>query len=134
MRHCIRSGAKAALEIREPQAGIRRDLKALTIEAAEPLSRRGLHAFPRPLAGRRNGRHVNRPGRRQAPELLVGCPDGCAEDILFANGFKRELLLDLLQLGLAYAQAERMVIDGGTTEVTRLRITGAGRDALAEAK
>jgi uncharacterized metal-binding protein len=84
--------------------------------------------------GRRNGRHVNRPGRRQALELLVGCPDGCAEGILFANGFKRELLLDLLQLGLAYAQAERMVIDGGTTEVTRLRITGAGRDALAEAK
>ena len=63
--------------------------------------------------GRRNGRHVNRPARRQALELLVGCPDGCAEGILFANGFKRELLLDLLQLGLAYAQAERMVIDAG---------------------
>jgi uncharacterized metal-binding protein len=82
--------------------------------------------------GRRNGRHVNRPSRRQALELLVACPDGCAEGILFANGFKPELLLDLLQLGLAYARAERMVTDGTMTEVTRLRITEAGRNALAD--
>jgi hypothetical protein len=83
---------------------------------------------------RRNGRHVNRPSRRQALEMLVACPGGCAEGILFANGFKPALLVDLLQLGLAYAQAERTVTDGTMMEVTRLRITEAGRDALAGAK
>jgi hypothetical protein len=65
-------------------------------------------------------------GRRQALELLVACPDGCAEGILFANGFKPDLLLDLLRLGLAYAQAERTVTDGTTKEVTRLQITRGG--------
>jgi|SoiMetStandDraft_2_1073263.scaffolds.fasta_scaffold1332125_1 hypothetical protein len=73
-------------------------------------------------------------GRRQALELLVACPDGCAEGILFANGFKPDLLLDLLRLGLAYAQAERTVTDGTTKEVARLQITEAGRDALAGAE
>jgi hypothetical protein len=64
--------------------------------------------------------------------LLAACPEGCAEGILFANGFKPELLFDLLQLGLTYAQAERAVTTGTMTEVTRLRITEAGRNALAD--
>jgi hypothetical protein len=49
----------------------------------------------------------------------------------FANGFKADLLVELIRLGLVSAHAERMLTDGKVTEVARLGITDEGRRALA---
>jgi len=68
--------------------------------------------------------------RRQALELLEASIDGCTEAIMLAYGFKTEFLAALVDAGLATASIERMVAGGRRIEVTRMRITGAGRQAL----
>jgi hypothetical protein len=65
-------------------------------------------------------------------ELLEASLDGCTEAIMLAHGFKIELLVELVRAGLATANTERMLASGRPMEVTRLRITGAGRRALAQ--
>ena len=50
---------------------------------------------------------------------------------MFANGFTAELLVELVQAGLASAHAERMIADGKMTEVGRVKISEAGWQALA---
>ena len=50
---------------------------------------------------------------------------------MFANGFTAELLLELVRAGLASAHAERMVADGRMMEVTRMKISEAGWQAVA---
>ena len=60
--------------------------------------------------------------------------DGCTEAILLAHGVTVELLVDLVRARLASATAERVVAGHETTEVARVRITAAGREALAGAK
>src|SRR5262245_30320872 len=88
-------------------------------------------SFPRDRwPARRDGRRPKKPGRRQALELLAGCPGGCAEGVLLANGFTAELLVELICVGPAAAHAERMVNDGKVTEVARLGITDEGLRAL----
>ena len=70
--------------------------------------------------------------RRLALELLEASIDGCTEAIMLAYGFKTELLVQLVNTGLATTSIERMVAGGRRVEVTRLRITGAGRRALSK--
>jgi hypothetical protein len=70
--------------------------------------------------------------RRQALELLEASIDGCTEAIMLAYGFKTELLVELVNAGLATASIERMVAGGRRVEVTRMRITAAGRRALTK--
>ena len=70
--------------------------------------------------------------RRRALELLEASLDGCTEAIMLAHGFKIELLVELVQAGLATTSTERMLASGRPMEVTRLRITSAGRRALAQ--
>ena len=70
--------------------------------------------------------------RRRALELLEASIDGCTEAIMLAYGFKTELLVQLVNAGLATTSIDRMVAGGRRIEVTRLRITGAGRRALAK--
>jgi hypothetical protein len=70
--------------------------------------------------------------RRQALELLEASIDGCTEAIMLAYGFKTELLVELVNAGLATASIERMVAGGRRIKVTRMRITGAGRQALSK--
>jgi hypothetical protein len=65
--------------------------------------------------------------RRRALELLEASIDGCTEAIMLAYGFKTELLVELVNAGLATASIERIVAGGRRVEVTRVRITGAGR-------
>src|SRR5256885_16641961 len=67
--------------------------------------------------------------RRRALELLEASIDGCTEAIMLAYGSKTELLVELVNAGLATASIERMVAGGARIEVTRMRITGAGRQA-----
>jgi hypothetical protein len=62
--------------------------------------------------------------------LLEASIDGCTEAIMLAYGFKIKFLVDLVDAGLATASIERMVAGGRRVEVTRMRITGAGRRAL----
>ena len=68
--------------------------------------------------------------RCRALELLEASIDGCTEAIMLAYGFKTGLLVELVNAGLATASIERMVAGGRRVEVTRMRITGAGRRAL----
>ena len=51
---------------------------------------------------------------------------------MLAYGFKTALLVELIDAGFATTSIERMVAGGRRIEVTRLRITGAGRRALAK--
>jgi hypothetical protein len=83
-----------------------------------------------PHAHRRR-RRGPKPDRRRALELLAASPDGCTEALMFANGFTAELLVELVQAGLASAHAERMIADGKMTEVGRVKISEAGWQALA---
>jgi hypothetical protein len=52
---------------------------------------------------------------------------------MLAHGFRAELLAGLCIAGLATATPERMVASGRKAEIVRLKITEAGRRALAEA-
>jgi hypothetical protein len=72
--------------------------------------------------------------RRRALELLASSRDGCTEAIMLAHGFTVEQMVDLCVAGLATATPERMVAGGRTIEVATMRITEAGRRALAKAK
>jgi|SRR5438876_992825 hypothetical protein len=82
------------------------------------------HRWP----ARRGGRRLPRPDRRRALELLAGCGgEGCIDSLMFANGFTAEILLELIRAQLVSANPERTITDSKTIEVTRLRITDAGR-------
>src|SRR6266567_627410 len=64
----------------------------------------------RPAIPRRRNRP--KPGRRRALELLASCRDGCTEAIMLAHGFTIEQMVELVNAGLAIANAERMVAGG----------------------
>jgi hypothetical protein len=71
--------------------------------------------------------------RRRALELLASCRDGCTEAIMLAHGFTVPQMVELIRAGLATAKAERMVAGGRWIDVTRVRITDAGRRSIAGA-
>jgi hypothetical protein len=50
---------------------------------------------------------------------------------MLAHGFSVEQMVELVRAGLATAKAERVVAGGRSMEVVRVRITEAGRRALA---
>jgi len=79
-------------------------------------------------------RHYRRPNpdRRRALELLAGSRYGYAKAILRAHGFSSDMLVELVKAGLATTKRERMVARSRQTEVVRVRITEAGREALAK--
>jgi hypothetical protein len=52
--------------------------------------------------------------------------------MVLAHGFTTDFLVDLIRAGLATAQTERAIAGGRSMQVTRMRITDAGRGALAE--
>jgi hypothetical protein len=51
---------------------------------------------------------------------------------MLAYGFKNELLVELVNAGLATASIERTVVAGRGVKVVRMRITAAGRRALSK--
>jgi hypothetical protein len=76
-----------------------------------------------------------KPDRRRALELLADCPvEGCTRAILLAHGFTVEQMVTLVGAGLATATPQRVRAGGKAMEVAVLRITDAGRRALAGAK
>jgi hypothetical protein len=62
--------------------------------------------------------------------LLASCRDGCTEAIMLAHGFSIDMMVGLVNAGLATATAARVVAGWATIEVARVRITEAGRQAL----
>ena len=71
--------------------------------------------------------------RRQVLQLLASSPHGLTVKLLLTHGFTRRMLTGLVHNGLATAQPEStMGADGETIEVVQVRITEAGRDALAK--
>jgi hypothetical protein len=77
-------------------------------------------------------RRLPKPDCRRALKLLAVCPDGVAEAVLLANGLAAEMLLKLVRAKLVRVMPERTVVGSKASEVVRLRITDAGRRALAE--
>jgi hypothetical protein len=69
-------------------------------------------------------------GQIGALEMLAGCPDGCIEAALKANGFSIGLLGGLIRLG--YATATPGIVKAGhrTLGVVRLAITEKGRTMI----
>jgi hypothetical protein len=78
--------------------------------------------------------HYRRPNpdRRRALELLAGSRYGYTKTILRAHGFSIDMIIELVKAGLATTKRERMVADGRQTDVVRVRITDAGRQAIAK--
>jgi hypothetical protein len=56
------------------------------------------------------------------------------EALMLARGLTVELMVELVRAGLAAAHAERVVMGPRAIEVARVRITEAGRKALAQTK
>jgi hypothetical protein len=69
--------------------------------------------------------------QRRALYLLASNPRGCTEESIVAHGLTLDVLIGLVRDGLAHASRERMQADGLEIEITCVRITGAGRRALA---
>jgi hypothetical protein len=69
--------------------------------------------------------------RHRALELIAARPDGCTEVILAAESIPADVLIELVQSGLAIARNERVGDEDGIIEVTRLWITAAGELVLA---
>ena len=67
---------------------------------------------------------------RRALLLLTANPNGCSEHLLRAHGFTAEFVARLVDAGLVTAKTERLMAGGQAVEVTRVRITDAGRDTL----
>ena len=85
--------------------------------------------MPTTYSGRRRG---PKPERRRALELLAASPDGCSEAMMLAHGFTVDFLVELIRTGMATTRIEGVVAGGRAMEVARVRITEAGRRALAE--
>jgi hypothetical protein len=69
---------------------------------------------------------------RRMLALLAASADGCTESLLLAHGLALELINGIVGAGLAMAQAERTFAAGRAIEFIRVRITEAGRRALAK--
>jgi hypothetical protein len=58
--------------------------------------------------------------------LLAGSRDGCTEASMLARGFSIDMLVEMINTGLASASTERVVAGRLPMEVTRVRITEVG--------
>ena len=79
----------------------------------------------------RTGRRLPKPDRRRALELLAASRDGATEAVMLAHGFGIPLMVELVRAGLASATPERVRAGNKTIEVATVRITEAGRRAIA---
>jgi hypothetical protein len=69
--------------------------------------------------------------RLRALRLLAGSPLGATEAMMLAHGFTDDMLARLVRDGLATASPGSIHASGRSMKVTWLRITDAGRQALA---
>jgi hypothetical protein len=71
---------------------------------------------------------------RRLLEMLAGSEDGTTDALLTAHGFKLDVLISIVSAEFATATPERTFAAGRPVEVTRVRITDAGRRALVEVR
>jgi DNA-binding protein len=83
------------------------------------------------MSPRRRVHRRAKPDRQRMLEVLASCRDGCTEAILRAHGFSVSQMVEIINAGLATATAERVVAGKREMEIARVRITAAGRKALA---
>jgi hypothetical protein len=69
---------------------------------------------------------------RRALVLLARHPDGCDEAVLLADGFTVRQLAGLVIDGFATGSVARVALDSREKPVVWMRITQAGREAIAE--
>jgi hypothetical protein len=69
--------------------------------------------------------------QRRALQLLARSPNGCTEALMLAHGFESAMLGDLVLNGLAVAVDHNTMAGRRRIKVTWLRITAAGRKAIA---
>ena len=69
-------------------------------------------------------------GGRRALELLARSPDGCAEAMLVALGFKHDNLAALVRGALATVHRERVRAGAEWIEARRLQISDEGRRVI----
>jgi hypothetical protein len=77
-------------------------------------------------------RHLLKPERRRALELLAPCPDGCTETTMLAHGFSIDMMVELINSGLAVVQTEFFVASDYQGERARVRLTEAGHRAATQ--
>jgi hypothetical protein len=84
----------------------------------------------------RTRRHRSRPkpDRFRALELLASSREGCTEAIMIAHGFTVPQMVELVRTGLATTHTRRAIAGRRTIEIAYMKITEAGRQALAAAK
>jgi hypothetical protein len=70
--------------------------------------------------------------QRRALQLLAGNPNGCAEATMLANGFEIKILGKLVLDSLAEAEARNTMAGTRRIRVIWMRITDAGRKAIAD--
>jgi hypothetical protein len=70
--------------------------------------------------------------QRRALRRLARHPDGCAEAELLVDGFTIGQLTDLVIDGLATGRVARIALDDREKPVVWMKITAAGRKAMAE--
>ena len=84
------------------------------------------------MAGTAN---ISRPlarNQRRALMMLALAMDGRTETLMNARGFSPELIAELVRAGLASTQVGQIDMGQRTVNVARVRITHAGRQALAK--
>jgi hypothetical protein len=69
---------------------------------------------------------------RRLLDLLAGSADGATDAMLTAHGFKLDVLISIVSAAFATATRERTFAAGKPIEVSRVRITDAGRRGLAD--
>jgi hypothetical protein len=67
---------------------------------------------------------------RRALELLASSPEGVSEALLIAHGFRPEIIVWLVDTGLATLTTEHVSAAGRRYELPRFKITERGRVAL----
>ena len=83
------------------------------------------------MVARRRRKRIPPPPRHRALELLASSRDGCTEAIMIAHGFTVPQMVELVRTGLATAHARRAIAGRRTIEIGYMKITEAGRQALA---
>jgi hypothetical protein len=71
-----------------------------------------------------------KPDRRRGSNCSHHAATAATEAIMLAHGFSIDMMVGLVNAGLATATAERVVAGRRTIEVARVRSTEAGRKAL----
>jgi hypothetical protein len=69
--------------------------------------------------------------RHRALSLVAEAPNGCTTRVMLVHGITLDTLVELADDGLVTMKLEHVVGADRSTEVTRVRITDAGRRALS---